>query len=139
MPRCFLKAHTHAVHLCVRMFSVARQKLERFIKDTTHLFAQTPSREIDAVSNVTSYIGDSLTDLLCLLQSDVGIIVGESSTLTQFLGGLGLEAPLLSEEKRSIDTVAAQEISREQNTSKVRTNVLYRAETWSDIERFYCS
>lgn len=32
------------------------------------------------------YVGDSLTDLLCLLRADVGIILGDSSTLKQVYG-----------------------------------------------------
>lgn len=32
------------------------------------------------------YIGDSLTDLLCLLRADVGIVLGDSSTLKQVYG-----------------------------------------------------
>ena len=32
------------------------------------------------------FIGDSLTDLLCLLRADVGIVLGDSSTLKQVYG-----------------------------------------------------
>lgn len=55
--------------------------------DKQRHFAQILNKGPGAQQQVLSvYIGDSLTDLLCLLQADVGIVLGDSSTLKQVYG-----------------------------------------------------
>jgi hypothetical protein len=65
------------------------------------------------------YIGDSLTDLLALLEADVGIVIGQSSSLLKIAGMMGVQMrPLL-----------AYQPSTQAGTKKV----LYKAESWVEI------
>ncbi len=68
------------------------------------------------------YIGDSLTDIAALLQSDVGIIVGSSKSLRRVCAAFGVQVrPLFS-------AVAAREMGHD----KVK-GVLYEAASWHEI------
>ncbi|KAG0589549.1 hypothetical protein KC19_1G028600 [Ceratodon purpureus] len=63
----------------------ALDKQRHFIQIMDHLKGrQSTDPEHQQVHCV--YIGDSLTDLLCLIRADVGIILGDSSTLKQVHG-----------------------------------------------------
>jgi phosphoserine phosphatase len=60
----------------------AVDKLRHLVQILDHLKGSDPGQQ--QVHSV--YVGDSLTDLLCLLRADVGIILGDSSTLKQVYG-----------------------------------------------------
>lgn len=65
------------------------------------------------------YIGDSLTDLLALLEADVGIVIGQSSSLLKIADMMGVQMrPLL-----------AYPSSTQAGTQKV----LYKAESWVEV------
>jgi hypothetical protein len=66
------------------------------------------------------YIGDSLTDLLALLEADIGIVIGRSSSLSKVTSLMDVEMrPLLAYQPK-----------------QAGTKVLYRAESWVEVGAF---
>ncbi|KAK4451467.1 HAD-like domain-containing protein [Podospora aff. communis PSN243] len=57
------------------------------------------------------YVGDSTTDLGCLLEADVGVVMGdrESSKLLQMLGRVGFEVPRVEERMEAQGLVWARD------------------------------
>ena len=64
------------------------------------------------------YVGDSVTDLLAMLEADVGIVVGASATLRQVTEAYGIEM-------RPLVGALAQD--------KAASGVVYTAASWHDI------
>ncbi|KAK9919394.1 hypothetical protein M0R45_027988 [Rubus argutus] len=80
--------------------------------------------------NLTIYIGDSVGDLLCLLEADIGIVIGSSSSLrrvgTQFgVSFVPLFPGLVKKQKEHVE-------GRSSNW-KGLTGVLYTACSWAEI------
>lgn len=80
--------------------------------------------------NLTIYIGDSVGDLLCLLEADIGIVIGSSSSLrrvgTQFgVSFVPLFPGLVKKQKEYVE-------GRSSNW-KGLTGVLYTACSWAEI------
>lgn len=72
------------------------------------------------------YIGDSLTDILCLLRADVGIILGDSSTLKQVYG----------EKMTSLFRKAlVLEQGNKQCSQQLSGNV-FKVSSWYEVEAF---
>lgn len=92
---------------------------------------------LDKYSNdkksLTVYIGDSVGDLLCLLQADIGIVIGTSASLrkvgSQFgVSFLPLFPGLVKKQKEYI-----------QGSSfnwKAKSGILYTANSWAEIHAF---
>ncbi|KAM1052193.1 hypothetical protein FF1_033677 [Malus domestica] len=83
--------------------------------------------------NLTVYIGDSVGDLLCLLEADIGIVIGSSSSLrrvaTQFgVSFVPLFAGLVKKQKECTD-------GRSSNW-KGLTGILYTVNSWAEIHAF---
>ncbi|KAG8379071.1 hypothetical protein BUALT_Bualt07G0050100 [Buddleja alternifolia] len=74
--------------------------------------------------NVTVYIGDTVGDLLCLLQADIGIVIGCSSSLRRLGAHFGVSfVPLFPA------VIARQRL----NTSE---RVLHTVSSWAEIHAF---
>ncbi|PON45973.1 heme oxygenase [Parasponia andersonii] len=83
--------------------------------------------------NLTVYIGDSVGDLLCLLQADIGIVFGSSSSLrrvgTQFgVSFIPLFPGLVKKQKEYIEGSSSD--------WKGSTGILYTVSSWADIHAF---
>lgn len=83
--------------------------------------------------SLTVYIGDSVGDILCLLEADIGIVIGSSSSLrrvgTQFgVSFVPLFPGLVKKEKEFIE-------GRSSNW-KGLTGILYTASSWAEIHAF---
>lgn len=84
-----------------------------------------------ASKSLTVYVGDSVTDLLAMLDADVGIVVGDSATFTQVASAFSIPIrPLAS---------AYEELSMEGESSEARLvgrgRCIYRAR-WAEIDAF---
>lgn len=83
--------------------------------------------------NLTVYIGDSVGDLLCLLEADVGIVVGSSSSLRRVGMHFGVSfVPLFP------GLVMKQKNCTEENSAcwKGLSGTLYTVESWAEINAF---
>lgn len=83
---------------------------------------------------LTVYIGDSVGDLLCLLEADIGIVVSSSSSLRRVGSHFGVSfVPLFSGivEKQKQHT-------QEESTStwKGLSGTLYTVSSWAEIHSF---
>ncbi|CAL2269651.1 unnamed protein product [Prunus armeniaca] len=87
----------------------------------------------DDRKSLTIYIGDSVGDILCLLEADIGIVIGSSSSLrrvgTQFgVSFVPLFPGLVKKQKEFIE-------GRSSNW-KGLTGILYTASSWAEIHAF---
>ncbi|XP_049391007.1 bifunctional TH2 protein, mitochondrial-like [Solanum stenotomum] len=83
--------------------------------------------------NLTVYIGDSVGDLLCLLEADVGIVLGSSSSLRRVGNHFGVSfVPLFPGvvQKQKMYTVL------DSSSWTGLSGVLYTASSWAEIHAF---
>lgn len=83
--------------------------------------------------NLTVYIGDSVGDLLCLLEADIGIVIGSSSSLrrvgTQFgVSFVPLFPGLVKKQKECVEGTSCD--------WKGRCGVLYTVSSWAEVHAF---
>ncbi|KAH8480949.1 hypothetical protein H0E87_031007 [Populus deltoides] len=82
--------------------------------------------------NLTVYIGDSVGDLLCLLQADIGIVVGSSASLRSVGSQYGVSfVPLFPGLVRK-----QKESDGESLNWKGLSGILYTVSSWSEIHAF---
>lgn len=87
----------------------------------------------DNKQKLTVYIGDSVGDLLCLLEADVGIVIGSSSSLrtvgTQFgISFVPLYSGLVKKQKEYVE---------ESNSNwKGLSGILYTVSSWAEVHAF---
>ncbi|KAG9135150.1 hypothetical protein Leryth_027216 [Lithospermum erythrorhizon] len=85
------------------------------------------------VNTVTLYIGDSVGDLLCLLEADVGIVVGSSTSLRKIGTHYGVSFvplyPGLVEKQKECAKAGSRRW-------KGRSGVLYTVSSWAEIHAF---
>lgn len=97
-------------------------KVEKFKIIKSDLDSITPSLSV--------YIGDSVGDLLCLLEADVGIVVGSSTTLRRVGKQFGVSfvplLPGLVEKQRRL-------WKQEASIFKARSGVLHTVSSWSEV------
>ncbi|KAK2402809.1 bifunctional TH2 protein, mitochondrial [Trifolium repens] len=87
----------------------------------------------DDKKKLTVYIGDSVGDLLCLLEADVGIVVGSSSSLRTVGTQFGISfVPLFS------GLVKKQKEYNEESSSnwKGLSGTLYTVSSWAEVHAF---
>lgn len=88
------------------------------------------SREVE---NLTVYIGGSVGDLLCLLEADIGIVIGSSSSLRKLGDQFGVKfVPLFSGLVRKQKELAEGKSSN----WKPLSGILYTVSCWAEIEAF---
>ncbi|XP_077252750.1 bifunctional TH2 protein, mitochondrial-like [Tasmannia lanceolata] len=101
--------------------------------DKVQAFKDTLKSYSDTDHYLSVYIGDSVGDLLCLLEADVGIVVGSSSTLRRVGSQFGVSfVPLFS------GLVKKQREFIEGNSSEWKglTGILYTVSSWAEIHAF---
>ncbi|KAG8087592.1 hypothetical protein GUJ93_ZPchr0010g9136 [Zizania palustris] len=79
------------------------------------------------------YIGDSVGDLICLLEADIGIVVGSSTSLRRVGKQFGVSFvplfPGLVEKQKQI-------AKEESSIFNARSGILYTVSSWSEIQAF---
>ncbi|CAA7022954.1 unnamed protein product [Microthlaspi erraticum] len=96
---------------------------------------QSKKEEDEKKSLLTVYIGDSVGDLLCLLEADIGIVVGSSSSLRRVGSHFGVSfVPLFS----GIVQKQKQHSQEEESspTWKGLSGTLYTVSSWAEIHSF---
>ncbi|KAG8380397.1 hypothetical protein BUALT_Bualt06G0011100 [Buddleja alternifolia] len=82
---------------------------------------------------LTVYMGDSVGDLLCLLEADVGIVIGSSSSLRRVGGHFGVSFvplfPGLIEKQK-------QCVEESSSSWKGLSGILYTVSSWAEIHAF---
>ncbi|KAK4433131.1 Bifunctional protein, mitochondrial [Sesamum alatum] len=105
---------------------------------------ESPLDKVEAFTNIlqkcckdrkilTVYIGDSVGDLLCLLEADVGIVIGSSSSLRSVGSHFGVSfVPLFP------GLIEKQKQFTEESSSgwKGLSGVLYTVTSWAEIHAF---
>ncbi|KAI3796898.1 hypothetical protein L1987_39585 [Smallanthus sonchifolius] len=84
-------------------------------------------------TNLTVYIGDSVGDLLCLLEADIGIVIGSSSSLRRIASHFGVSfVPLFPALiKKQKEHVEGSDFSW-----KALSGVLYTVSSWAEVHSF---
>lgn len=83
--------------------------------------------------NLTIYIGDSIGDLLCLLEADIGIVIGSSSSLRRLGSHFGVSFVPLYDGlvKKQRELVEGSNV----NWNGL-TGVVYTVSSWDEIYSF---
>ncbi|RLM61050.1 uncharacterized protein C2845_PM14G20430 [Panicum miliaceum] len=101
--------------------------------DKVEKFKSIKSGMDSTAASLSVYIGDSVGDLLCLLEADIGIVVGSSTGLRRVGKQFGVSFvplfPGLVEKQRQL-------MEQEKSTFKARSGVLYTVSSWSEIHAF---
>ncbi|KAF4352651.1 hypothetical protein F8388_012682 [Cannabis sativa] len=108
------------------------KKLESPI-DKVQAFNDIISNSNKDKKSLTVYIGDSVGDLLCLLEADIGIVVGSSSSLrrvgTQFgVSFIPLYPGLVKKQKENVEGGSS--------CWKGSNGILYTVSSWAEIHAF---
>lgn len=83
--------------------------------------------------NLTVYIGDSVGDLLCLLQADIGIVIGSSSSLRRVGSQFGVSfVPLFP----GLVKKQKEYIGGSSSNWKGLSGILYTVSSWAEIHAF---
>lgn len=83
--------------------------------------------------HLSVYIGDSVGDLLCLLEADVGIVVGSSSSLRGVGSQFGVSfVPLFS----GLVKKQRELVEEDSCNWKGLTGILYTVSSWAEIHAF---
>lgn len=107
------------------------EKLQAF---TGILKGPCRSRE-DEHKHLTVYIGGSVGDFLCLLQADIGIVIGSSSCLRKLGDHFGVSfVPLFSGLVKRQRQLSADEEGSSQ--WKPLSGTLYTVSCWAEIQAF---
>ena len=102
-----------------------------------HEDKESPST-LSKESELTVYIGDSITDILAMYRSDVGILVGASNTFKKVAKHFGIEIlPLcwarINEFKNNLSTFTSYEKSEGLGSQNIKPFVIYSAASWDEI------
>lgn len=81
---------------------------------------------------ITIYVGDSVTDLLAMLDADVGIVVGNSGTFERVASAFGISVRPLSSAYDSLDA----KVDSVEGESRSGGRCVYRVAHWEEIEVF---
>ncbi|XP_058101366.1 bifunctional TH2 protein, mitochondrial-like isoform X2 [Magnolia sinica] len=87
----------------------------------------------DNGKHVSIYIGDSVGDLLCLLEADVGIVVGSSSSLRRVGHQFGVSfVPLFT----GLVKKQREFVDGDSSSWKGLSGILYTVSSWAEIHAF---
>lgn len=116
--------------------SVSTGEIDRKMQspvDKVEKFKSIRSELDTTVPFLSVYIGDSVGDLLCLLEADIGIVVGSSTSLRRVGKQFGVcfvpLFPGLVEKQRQLTEEGA-------TVFKAQSGVLYTVSSWSEIHAF---
>ena len=87
----------------------------------------------DPSRSISIYIGDSVTDMLAMLDADVGIVVGDSDTFTKAASAFGIAVRPLASAYGAVD---GAEVLRRQGAPDSTGQCVYRVSQWAEIEVF---
>lgn len=110
-----------------------------FGKHSRFLSLAARARETVSVSPETSgkamtiYVGDSVTDLLAMLDADVGIVVGTSGTFEKVASAFGIAIRPLASAYEVFDD---GQDSPSRGASRGPGQCVYRASQWAEIDVF---
>ncbi|KAJ0809468.1 putative HAD superfamily protein [Helianthus annuus] len=84
-------------------------------------------------TNLTIYIGDSVGNLLCLLEADIGIVIASSSSLRKIVTHFGVSfvplfSALIKKQKEHVEGSAFG--------WKGLSGVLYTVSSWAEVHSF---
>lgn len=85
------------------------------------------NKSVDSSEGLSVFVGDSIGDILALLKSDVGIVIGKSQTLRKVAKSFGIKL-LPLEELQKITRNGCQE-----QTTPKQKEVLFEAPSWNEI------
>lgn len=104
-------------------------KRQRFL-DLAAMARKTAGRKGYSPRSVIVYVGDNVTDLLAMLDADVGIVVGNSGTFERIASAFGIAVcPLAS-------AYVALRNPREWAERGCAGRCVYRVSHWAEIEVF---
>lgn len=116
---------------------IAVQVSGSFGKHQRFLTLEAAARETFASSeparSITIYVGDSVTDLLAMLDADVGIVVGNSGTFDKAAGAFGIAVRPLASAYGVLD---GTEKLRRQGAPDPTGQCVYRVSQWAEIDVF---
>lgn len=107
-------------------------KHQRFLTLEAAAREAFPSSE-PSTRPITIYVGDSVTDLLAMLDADVGIVVGDSRTFEKAAGAFGIAIRPLASAYGALD---GTEELRRRGASDATGQCVYRVSQWAEIEVF---
>lgn len=85
----------------------------------------------DQTQSIIVYVGDSSTDLAALLVADMGIVMGNSSSLIKIAESWGIEiAPLKNRYEHGFQRLLSTDANEEPPGKKI----LYQTDTWQEID-----
>lgn len=85
------------------------------------------NRSLDSSDGISVFVGDSVGDILALLKSDVGIVIGKSHTLRKVAKSFGIKLlPLQEIQKMTRNGCHEQAIPKQKG-------VLFEAPSWNEI------
>lgn len=85
------------------------------------------NKSVDSSEGLSVFVGDSIGDILAMLKSDVGIVIGKSQTLRKVAKSFGIKL-LPLEEIQKITRNGCQE-----QTIPKQKGVLFEASSWNEI------
>lgn len=101
--------------------------------DKVQAFRDILMNQRSDTKDLTVYIGDSVGDLLCLLEADVGIVLGSSSSLRRVGSHFGVSFiplfPGLVKKQKECDEGSS-------STWKGLSGILYTVSSWAEIHAF---
>lgn len=117
---------------------IAVQVSGSFGKHQRFLTLEAAARDAFASSepstrSISIYVGDSVTDLLAMLDADVGIVVGDSDTFEKAAGAFGIAVRPLASAYGVLD---GTEKLRRQGAPDRTGQCVYRVSQWAEIEVF---
>lgn len=105
---------------------LAKNLTNAFDKET--IFQQLVQDKSARSEGISIFVGDSITDLLALLKSDLGIVIGKSQTVRKVAKSFGIKLIPLQE----IQNKKASECQKETFCS-IQRGVLFEARSWNEI------
>lgn len=85
------------------------------------------SRCLDSSDGISVFVGDSIGDILALLKSDVGIVIGKSHTLRKVAKSFGIKLLPLQEIKKMTRNGCHEQ------AVPIQKGVLFEAPSWNEI------
>ncbi|XP_074576710.1 bifunctional TH2 protein, mitochondrial-like [Curcuma longa] len=101
--------------------------------DKVNKFRSILSKLGNEKKQLSIYIGDSVGDLLCLLEADVGIVIGSSSSLRRVGEKFGVSfTPLYP----AVIKKQMEVVGNDSNPWNGLSGVLYTASSWTEVHAF---
>jgi len=95
--------------------------------DKEMIFQELVQNKSGRSEGISVFVGDAITDLLALLKSDVGIVIGKSQTVRKVAKSFGIKLLPLQEIQKMTTTDCHE------NTHAKQKGVLYEAPSWNEI------